>query len=137
MTDLTTSLASKLASRPRTRRGFIIFAGQAALGLALALNGSSLALADSCPCVCSTICPCVGCGDTCNNCSNAGGCGAGCLSGQDWFCCVNGCIMECSECCCGGTACHCFTFNGSSCGSGGCLGGRPPTKPNTAPAKAA
>src|SRR6266545_3118452 len=88
--------------------------------LALTLSGSSLAYADSCPCGCGGQCPCWGCGNDCTNCALGGGCSSSCTSGGNWNCCVNGCVMNCAECCCGGTACHCFIFIGQSCGSPNC-----------------
>lgn len=120
MDGVTRTLGAALARRSRSRRGFIVFAGQAALGIALALNGSSLAFAAACPCPCGGQCPCVGCGAECTGCPTSGGCPANCTGGSEWTCCVNGCVMLCSECCCGGTECHCFRFTTASCGAPDC-----------------
>lgn len=122
METLTQKFGAGLASK-YSRRGFIGFAGKAALGMALWLNGSSLAYATHCACGCDVVnprCPCRGCGAECTNCAGGGGCGTGCSSSNTWNCCINGCVMTCTECCCNETQCHCFTFVGQSCGSPNC-----------------
>jgi hypothetical protein len=121
MDSLTERLGERLA-RTSSRRSFLRFAGGVALGVGLTLSGSSLAYADPCPCGCGggPCNPCIGCGSDCTDCGLGGGCGSGCTSGGNWNCCVSGCVMNCAECCCGGTACHCFIFIGQSCGSPNC-----------------
>lgn len=121
MGDVAESVGAALASRS-SRRGFIAFAGRAALGVALALNGSSLAYASDCPCVCSgDPCPCdSGCELDCENCPLGGGCSGTCTSGGSWNCCVDGCVWVCSECCCSGFPCTCFTRTCDDCGGGQC-----------------
>jgi hypothetical protein len=116
-------VAAQYASRS-SRRGFLRFAGSAALALGLGLHGVSLVEA-SAPCY-----GCVGCEPDgkcnagagegpCSNC-NPTGCPNGCSTTGYWTCCNSGCYWQCSECCCNNSGCYCFSPTCRSCGSPNC-----------------
>lgn len=120
MDEFTNKLAGKLGART-SRGAFLRVAGGSALGLALGLNGVSLASAQCSP-------PCGGCdGGACDSpypaCSSGCPQGAGCPSGYTaagWICCTSCCKWSCYECCNGSTYCHCFYNSNQSCGGCSC-----------------
>lgn len=133
--DSVARLGEILAVRP-SRRGFLRFAGLAAAGLGISLNGGSLAWAASCIGCSSVVCGCLGNpGDCClayadGSCgTNPGtmpctssGCDPSCLQ-QSWNCCYAHCRWICAECCCSGNGCSCAIQGNVSCGGGTCAQG--------------
>lgn len=123
------SLERRLAARP-SRRGFLRMLGGIALGVALALNGASLAFASHGCCHCPpTPCPCYLCLSPCHVCGSMG-CSTSCINYGSWQCCEGGCLFYCAECVCfdpfdgSQYCCHCKVNTGTSCG-GNCIPPRP------------
>lgn len=120
MNSVIATAGRHLAARP-SRRGFLRMLGGAALGIGLALNGSSLALAGGC-------CGCGGCsGGNCHLCYGqcSGGCGStgcrsGCTNTGTWTCCVFGCTVYCAECNCPEGCCSCGVVTSIICAGAGC-----------------
>jgi len=133
-TNLTIRIGKALARRS-SRRGFLRFAGAAALGLGVGLHGVSLTWALDCY-------DCPGAGSNCNcsepdagncclrwpqgSCGQNGtyactstGCDSRCTQ-ESWNCCFDCCSWTCAECCCNYNGCSCAIKYNVSCGGCHC-----------------
>lgn len=116
--NLVQRLAASLASRP-SRRGFIGFAGKAALAGGMWLSGGSLAEAAHCAVCRGGPCPeCSSPHGQCVGCIDGAGCPSNCTQ-SSWHCCNNLCggnSQICAECTCpGDTCCYCFVCSSVVC----------------------
>lgn len=122
MSGLTQAVTNTLAARP-SRRGFLGFAGRAALAAGFWLSGASLAEAQSCqPCF-GVPCPeCDSPHPQCVGCIEGSGCPGDCTQ-SSWACCPNnqcgGAAVICAECTCPTGCCHCFVCSQILCSKRG------------------